>query len=138
MILTSRFLCENGVLYATITGEYTLEAAKQSINEMLAAVEQHRVGKVLLDGREVAGMMEAMERYRYGEYMARMLEDLAGESDFSVPRFAYVLRPPISDPGRFGETVAVNRGVLIRVFEQIEDARIWLEIGPGSARPEGK
>jgi hypothetical protein len=34
------------------------------------------------------------------------------------------------DPARFGETVAVNRGMLVRTFENPEDALGWLDIAP--------
>ena len=43
-----------------------------------------------------------------------------------VPRFAYVAHAPVRDPERFGETVAVNRGMNVKVFETPEDAMEWL------------
>ena len=46
-----------------------------------------------------------------------------------LPRgFAYVLEEPILDQGRFGETVAVNRGMRVRAFDSLEAARGWLEV----------
>jgi hypothetical protein len=32
------------------------------------------------------------------------------------------------DPEKFGETVAVNRGMLAKVFDNLEAALAWLEI----------
>ena len=43
-----------------------------------------------------------------------------------VPRFAYILHAPLGDPARLGETVAVNRGMILKVFENPEDAIEWL------------
>jgi len=133
MSLTIHFLCENGVLYATVTGVYSFEEVKRCTDEMLAEVAEHRIDKVLVDGRTVVGKVEEMERYHYGEYLARKVFELVSKGTCPTPHLAYVLLPPISDPGRFGETVAVNRGVIHRVFEEIEDAQNWLGIGPGSA-----
>ena len=47
-----------------------------------------------------------------------------------APRFAYVLEEPMLDPERFGETVAVNRGMRVRAFDNLEAARAWLELAP--------
>jgi hypothetical protein len=33
---------------------------------------------------------------------------------------------PLRDPAKFGETVAVNRGMILRVFETLQDATEWL------------
>jgi hypothetical protein len=42
------------------------------------------------------------------------------------------------DPGRFGETVAVNRGMLTKTFESIDDALEWLGIGTAAAPELGE
>ncbi len=34
------------------------------------------------------------------------------------------------DPQRFGETVAVNRGMRIKVFDNPEEAFAWLDLAP--------
>ncbi len=40
--------------------------------------------------------------------------------------FAHVLKEPVLDPQRFGETVALNRGMNVRTFDNLEDALAWL------------
>ena len=40
---------------------------------------------------------------------------------------AFVGKPPIVDPDRFGETVALNRGASCGVFESITDAERWID-----------
>jgi len=47
-----------------------------------------------------------------------------------APRFAYVMNEPLRDPRRYGETVAVNRGMTVKTFETIEEAFKWLELTP--------
>ena len=44
-----------------------------------------------------------------------------------APRFAYVMNQPLRDPGKYGETVAVNRGMSVKTFETLEEAFAWLE-----------
>ena len=41
-------------------------------------------------------------------------------------KVAYVNRPERVDPNGFGEMVARNRGVNVRVFTNVEDAEEWL------------
>jgi hypothetical protein len=42
-------------------------------------------------------------------------------------KIAYVDASRTSDKARFAETVAMNRGVNVRLFETIADAQKWLE-----------
>lgn len=43
-------------------------------------------------------------------------------------QFAYVIHEPLRDPGRYGETVAVNRGMNVKTFETPEEALEWLRL----------
>ena len=120
---------ELGLLTVDARGEFSLEEAKGAFVEMLAAVAQHRAEKVLLDARNVKGKPEDIERFYYGEFAANETRRLVIEQRI-VPRFAYVIHEPLRDPQRFGETVAVNRGMNIKVFENLEGAFEWLECTP--------
>jgi hypothetical protein len=54
------------------------------------------------------------------------------------PRFAYVLEKPVLDPERLGETVARNRGMDVKAFDNIEEADRWLlDASSGSIRRKG-
>jgi hypothetical protein len=116
---------ESGLLRVDISGEFSLEDAKQAFLEMLAAVVQHQAEKILLDGRNLTGNPRDMERFYYGEFAATETRRIYVEHKI-VPRFAYVLLEPLRDPARYGETVAINRGMIIKVFETPEDAIEWL------------
>ena len=39
---------------------------------------------------------------------------------------------PMRDPGRFGETVARNRGMRVTTFDHLNDALGWLGIAPAN------
>jgi hypothetical protein len=43
-----------------------------------------------------------------------------------VGRMAALARPDQIDPQRFGETVARNRGMNIRIFSELQPALSWL------------
>ena len=102
---------------------------------MLEAVARAKVGKVLFDGRGITGNPKSMERFYYGTFAAEAVIRYAEHGVSRATQFAYVLSPPVLDPRRFGETVAMNRGMLVKAFDNIDDARRWLEIA-ASANPD--
>jgi hypothetical protein len=116
---------QSGLLRVDASGEFSLEDAKQAFLEMLKAVGQHKVEKILLDARNVMGKPGDLERFYYGEFAARESHRMVVEHKI-VPRFAYVIHEPLRDPTRLGETVAVNRGMNVKTFETQEDALEWL------------
>jgi hypothetical protein len=119
-------------LYATVAGEFSLEEAEKTFLEILDAVAQHRYEKVLFDGREVSGKPTDMQRFYYGEFVARAVVDFTEQTGLPSPKFAYALEEPVLDPRRFGENVAANRGMHVRAFDNLEDALEWLGVGPSN------
>ena len=116
---------QSGLLKVDASGEFSLEDAKQAFLEVLGAIAQYKAKKILADGRNVKGEPEVLERFYYGEFVARETQRIVREHGI-VPRFAYVIHEPLRDPGRLGETVAVNRGMDLKVFETLEDAFEWV------------
>ena len=120
---------ESGLLNVVARGEFSLEEAKGVFLEMLGAVAQYRAEKILFDGRNLKGRPEDLERFFYGEFAARETIRLVREHGIA-PRFGYVIKEPLRDVQRFGETVALNRGMNVKTFETPEEAFQWLEINP--------
>ena len=118
---------ESDLLNAEAKGEFSLEEAKERFLELLGAVVQYRAKKVLIDGRMLKGNPEDIERFFYGEFAATETLRLVKEQAIA-PRFAYVIKEPLRDAGRFGETVAVNRGMIIKTFDTVEEAVEWLTL----------
>jgi hypothetical protein len=128
-----RICTESELLRVIATGEFSLEEAERTFLEILDAVARHNTKKVLFDGRELKGDPRTIERFFYGEFAAHAVMRYIIESGVSrAPQFAYVLEEPILDPRRFGETVAVNRGMWVKVFDNLEDALGWLRFEPGN------
>src|SRR5436190_19059931 len=119
---------ESGLLNVVATGEFSLEEAKRTFLQTLEASARHACNKVLFDGRRLTGHPEMMERFYYGEFAAETVINLDVPGVSAVTQFAYVLKEPVLDPKRFGETVAKNRGMNVKSFDNLEDAFGWLGI----------
>ncbi|MGO8987644.1 MAG: hypothetical protein ACLQGU_07215 [bacterium] len=118
-------------------GKFSLEEAKRTFLEMLEAVALHKTEKVLFDGRKLIGKPKTMERFYYGEFAAQTVADYAERGVSRTTQFAYVLREPVLDPQRLGEDVAVNRGMVVKAFDSLEDALQWLGIAPANKPDAG-
>lgn len=135
MRLEIRF--ESGRLNVDAVGKFSLKEAKRTFIEMLEAVALHKTNKVFFDGRKIIGKPEIMERFYYGEFAARTVWYFAELGVSPATRYAYVLRAPVLDPGRFGETVARNRGMDVMTFDNPEEALQWLGIAPANKLDAG-
>ena len=120
---------ESGLLNVVATGEFSMDEAKRAFLEMLGAVAQYRAEKVLFNGRTLKGKPGDLERFFYGEFAANETIRLLKEYRIA-PQFAYVIKEPLRDVQRFGETVAINRGMNVKTFESQEEAFEWLKINP--------
>ena len=120
---------ESGLLTVAARGEFSLEEAQRAFLAVLEAVAHYKAETVLIDARKVKGKPEVVERFYYGEFGATETIRLFNEHRM-CPRFAFVLHPPLLDPQRFGETVAVNRGMIVKAFETLEEAFEWLKLTP--------
>lgn len=125
MSIQQKMHFESGLLSVDASGEFSLEDAKQAFLELHGSVVQYKAEKILLDGRDVKGKPQDMERFHYSVFAARETHRIVVEHNL-VSRFAYVVREPLRDRERLGETVAVNRGMDVKVFETLEDAIEWL------------
>ena len=123
----------NRLIRATLAGAFSLSDAETTFMRVLDALVQHQAKKVLIDGREITGEPETMERFYYGAFVADAVADLKKRDVSDVPQFAYVLVEPVLDRYRFGETVAANRGMSVKAFDNLGEAENWLLITPSSA-----
>ena len=129
MGLVTKSIPRSGTLYVEVKGSFSLEEAQQNFTAILEDVREHGTEKILIDGREVSGEPATIERFYYGEFVASAVKDLVDAGwDRRHPQFAYVMREPILDPLRLGETVAVNRGMNVKVFENHYEAVEWLSL----------
>jgi hypothetical protein len=128
----------SGLLRVIAVGEFSLAEAERTFLEVLDAVARHKSEKILLDGRELKGDPSVIQRFVYGEFAAHAVSRYTRERGVPPdPQFAYVLQEPVLDPQRFGETVAANRGMWVKAFDNLEDALEWLRLAPASKPDAG-
>ena len=121
------------VLYVSVAGEFSLDEAKRTFRGIIESIRANRSEKVYFDGRRIVGSPEVIERFYYGEYVADEVNALENSAEYEgSPQFAYVLNEPVLDPQRLGETVALNRGVNVKAFNNTQDAIAWLGVEPDS------
>jgi hypothetical protein len=132
MSMKLEIFAESGFLNVVAMGIYSLVEAKRTFIEMLEAVARNKVEKVLFDGRGLTGNPKFMERFYYGEFAAQSVAKFSARGVSRDAMFAYVLEVPMLDPRRFGETVAVNRGMVVKIFDNLDEALGWLGIAQAS------
>lgn len=128
MGMTVTITPEPDVMRVTIAGEFSFEEATRSFLEIVDAVAEQRCEKIIVDGRALTGEPEFIERFFYGEFTAESCVNSLYKKGI-IPMFAFVLRKPILDPRRFGQIVANNRGMLVKLFENPVEAIDWLGAG---------
>jgi hypothetical protein len=109
--ISLRVELEHQLLRVTYCEGFSLSQAETTFQETLDAVVKDKLRKILIDGRQIVGNPEPLERFYYGKYAADAVNQTISRTGIEVPRFAYVLTELVLDAHRFGETVAVNRGM---------------------------
>jgi hypothetical protein len=115
-------------LRATVTGPYSLRGAQDAYDDVVKAAVAYGHTRVLIDASGVTGAPTQDERYMLGLFVAAEQRILASKTPSVQVQVAVFARPPFTDPNRFGETVAVNRGAKLKVSEQLDEALAWLGV----------
>jgi hypothetical protein len=113
------------ILNAKLAGEFNLDEAQNSFMELLESVKREKTDKVLVDGTALTGEPETFERFLYGAFAAIAVSDFNPDPSVRI-KFAYALKPPLLDAERLGESVAATRGMDVKAFESVQEARDWL------------
>jgi hypothetical protein len=114
-------------LEVRISGQFELAEAEATSDEFLQACAEGGHCRVLVDFRAVEGGLSVMDRWNYSTHLAHRIIELRKSGRIPNLRMAYLGREPTLDPKRFGETVAVNRGVDVRATDDFAEAVRWLE-----------
>jgi hypothetical protein len=110
-----------GYLYISVTGENTVANVRRILGDVIAACVQHGCARVLLEeyltGQSL-GTVEAFEIVSEGSVTAGSIVRQVAYVDTNLEHDSSLLE--------FIETVAVNRGVHVRVFATVREAEAWL------------
>ena len=117
---------EQGILYAVVVGPFDLTLAQQHFTTIVDQAVHSGANKVLIDGRQVTGYPSTFERFLYGTFISCASLEVLNRDNAKL-RFAYVIHQQVHDPQRYAETVAVNGGMDVKAFEDMDEAVEWLE-----------
>lgn len=114
-----------GYLHATATGPRTPQNALRFLREAYAACVDREVQNLLLEMNLAGPSLGTYDVYR-------VITERSPDG-VKLGRIAYV-DDVADDPRqvRFAETFAVNRGMNVRLFNDVLEAARWLEESPGS------
>lgn len=110
-------------LQLLFSGSYTLDKAFHAFKFAVDQAIAYNYSRILMDAFGVKGIIPRMDRYHYAEFLANYIRQNALGK---IHRISMTGPIPIVDHNRFGETVAVNRGVNARVFTNREEALSWV------------
>jgi hypothetical protein len=105
----------DGHLIVRVAGEGTPDSVKLAIKDIAHAAQQRGFTRVLVDARNLSAPKTGFYRFLAGEEIARVWRDLK----------AAILYPEeLID--KFTENTAVNRGAVVIVLSDLDEALRWL------------
>ena len=112
------------IIETTYHGAVTMEEIKEFCLEIITVSKQHQCFMTLGDYRNAQVSISTLDIYQIPKMISASLEDQgAAPSRF---KRAFVTSHSHED-FHFFETVTLNSGQNARIFETIEEARVWLQ-----------
>ena|ERR1039457_3634441 len=130
MSLNTRIELKKDYVEVRIEGTFDSQSSISVNDAILGAIEKYQATKIFVDFRKVTGDLAPMERFHYAENFAKKYLELIQAGRIKRPQIIFLGNYPQFDPGRFDETVAVNRGVPIRSTDDPKEVWEWLGIDP--------
>jgi hypothetical protein len=110
---------ETRFVYAQLHGDWIVDEFPPLVGRILRECEERSKDLLLVDFLPLSfDRVSTFDRYRMGIGAARLVNQ--------VRRLAALVPSNHADPERFGERVARNRGLDVKVFTEMEGARGWL------------
>jgi hypothetical protein len=114
----------NNFMTLIASGNYSLAKAIDLCKLSIDTCLLYNKKKILVDINRVTGNVLFFDRFQFAEALAQYK---AEHGLSKVSKIALVGKEPLIDKNRFGETVAVNRGVNIKVFTDLNAALTWIK-----------
>jgi len=115
-----------GYLVAKFIGAGAPEEVWRQFESIAEHCKRANKNKLLLDFMEAHTDLSLAHRYYFGDKAETFMF-------YKLIKVAVSIRPKQLDPRRFGEMVARNRWVNLRVFTSAKDAAKWLLLKPAIA-----
>ena len=114
---------QDGTLFVKASGyDEDLADVQQYGLALIAECQKQGVTRLLCDERELEYRLNTIDTYDAAAVIA--------EHAPRVCRVAIVCHPKMLQDALDWETFAVNRGLIVRVFSDLDEARNWLRINP--------
>ncbi len=120
-------------LYVKVSGQISLMnpydwgKIKSARASVVASIKKTNINKLLIDGRDVSAKVTMIDRFLIAKFFVEEnLKLIAGQS--RLLKIAFIGNRSLLDPGKFGETVARNRGLNGFVTDNMQEALNWLEV----------
>jgi len=115
-------------LHIRLEGAWDDKLIGETSDRILALCEKHQARKILFDVMGLSGNPSTLSRFSMSTQFA--VKFLKARLAHRIPacRFAVIGHHPLVDSNRFEETVAVNNGLPVRTFTDLEKALAWLEV----------
>ena len=115
------FAAKAGYVHATATGKNTLENMKAYLEDLVRECAARGDRRVLIEERLVGPRLGMVDIFDLASAVSERARGL-------FEAIAYVDINAVNDLNtKFGENVAVNRGLRVRTFRTVEDAAEWLK-----------
>lgn len=116
---------------AVLGGTFSTEHLEEIHKDLARATTMKKASRILINGLPVTGPTPStLDRYKFVQVLVGLPRS---------PKIAAAIPPALIDPNRFGETVARNRGVAVRAFDNLEQSVTWLlsrKDNPSPGRPK--
>jgi len=111
---------EDGVLYVTASGfDESLEDTQKYSYAVIQASKQTGIKKVLCDERQLVYQLSTIDLYVLAEFIVEHAPVMAKVALVSNERYKSDIQ--------FWEIVSQNRGLVVKVFFDLEEAQFWLK-----------
>jgi len=104
-------------------GPYSLSNTEKLFQTAVDQTLLLQKNKILIDVTELTGTIPLLERFYFAESTSIYIANTALGK---IIKFGVVGKEPIIDKDRFGETVAVNRGINAKAFTSEAEALAWI------------
>lgn len=112
---------EDGVLYVTASGfDESLEDTQKYSYAVIQASKQTGVKKVLCDERQLDYQLSTIDLYVLAEFIVEHAPVMAKVALVSNERYKSDIQ--------FWEIVSQNRGLVVKVFFDLEEAKAWIKV----------
>src|SRR4030042_1649245 len=112
MIWSIQYLTEKKIIYVDVKGKVTVDDLNNMILETRDIAMKNSITKILVDHLESDSELQFMEIFERPQVL----------ENFKMPRFvkmAHVFPDPDTEIYRFFETVLINRGYQVHVFNDV-------------------